>query len=126
MGRGKRVLVVDDNPLFAEGMTAVLERQGYVVTSCFSGRECLDRALDFEPHAIVSDHVMGKLTGLEVLRTLKRNAKTSNIPFIAITGFKTRSLQKEFTEAGAYAVISKSEAADRLVQVIGEVLGEVH
>jgi CheY-like chemotaxis protein len=121
MERKRRLLVVDDDPLFAEGVTAFLEMRGYDVECCFSGRDCVEKALDFHPEAIVSDHVMGDLTGLELLRTLKGNASSRDVPFIVITGFKTRSLQADFEAAGAHVVISKSEASRRLLDILDEI-----
>lgn len=121
MGRKRRILVVDDDPLFAEGLTALLMQQGYSVVCCYSGRECIEKLREFAPEVIVSDHVMGDLTGLQLIHLLTRDR--SDIPFIVLTGFKTRSLQRDFEEAGAYAIISKSEASRRLLDIIEELFG---
>lgn len=118
----RKILVVDDDPLFAEGVTAVLEMRGYDARYCYSGRECIEKVLEFSPDLIVSDHVMGDMTGLEVLRALKERGIIDEIPFIAITGFKSRLLQKDFEAAGAHTIISKSEASQRLLDVVDELL----
>ncbi len=121
MVRKRKILVVDDDPLFAEGLSAVLAMRGYDVKYCYGGRECIERVLEFGPDAIICDHVMGDMTGLDVLRALKESGTIEDIPFVVITGFKSRSLQREFEAAGAHEIISKSEASRRLLDVLDDI-----
>lgn len=122
MGSAKKVLVVDDNPLFADGLAAILEIRGYKVACCYAGRDCIEKAVSFKPDVIISDHVMGDMTGLEVLKSIREHPDLPSIPFIVVTGFQTRSLREEFEAAGARVVISKSDVSDRLLDAVEDLL----
>jgi two-component system alkaline phosphatase synthesis response regulator PhoP/two-component system response regulator VicR len=81
----KRILAVDDEKNILTLVKINLERAGYEVTTANNGREAL-KAVEAElPDLIVLDIMMPEIDGLEVLRTLKADQKTSSIPVIMLT-----------------------------------------
>lgn len=79
------VLVVDDNKLNCETLSRRLTKQGYGVTTAFSGREALaliDRkAFD----VILLDIMMPEMSGLQVLESIRKNHSLLDLPVIAVT-----------------------------------------
>jgi PAS domain S-box-containing protein len=87
IGRGERVLVVDDEPGVLKMNQEILERLGYRVQACNSSSEALN-LFEKEPHAwdiVVTDQTMPKLTGVALAtRILERRPE---LPIIIATGY---------------------------------------
>ncbi|MFZ1491876.1 MAG: response regulator [Candidatus Competibacter denitrificans] len=79
------VLVVDDDPSARELLTRHLEREGFAVSVATSGAEALDRIQANRPLAVLLDVMMPGLDGWHVLRTIRDNPDTHNIPVIMQT-----------------------------------------
>lgn len=79
-----KILVVDDEPDLCEGLKLNLEIEGYEADTAYSAEEALE--LDLSSYdLILLDVMMGKMSGFEMARVLKRNPATSNIPIIFCT-----------------------------------------
>lgn len=90
MARKKRVLIVDDDPDFAEATKIVLESK-YHVTLASDGNECLQIVSRHKPDLIVLDVMMTKLgEGFDVCRAVKKNPKTADIPIIMLTAVEKK------------------------------------
>jgi len=83
--RGLRVLVVDDSPTVAAVLGRMLNEDGYEVATLNNGEDALVAAKDL-PDLIVLDIVMPGMSGFAVLRALRRDPATSQIPVIMISG----------------------------------------
>jgi DNA-binding response OmpR family regulator len=66
-----RVLLVEDEPDVALVAATVLEEAGYHVTVASDGRDGLDIALQEQPELVVSDFMMPRLSGLEMIQALR-------------------------------------------------------
>jgi len=86
----KKILLIDDDSQLIELVAMRLEANEYRVLAAFSGQDGLNRAESEEPDLILLDITMPGMDGLEVLRKLKYNAKTSDIPVVMLTS-KTES-----------------------------------
>jgi CheY-like chemotaxis protein len=80
----KRVLVVDDEPLILETMSAILEGEGYVVRTAEDGFAALMALRETPPDIIISDLRMPNMSGFELLAVVRR--RFPHIPVIAISG----------------------------------------
>jgi DNA-binding response OmpR family regulator len=83
--RGKRVLVCDDERLIVRLIQINLERHGYIVLTAFDGKEGLEKARREIPDMIVMDLAMPYLDGAQVLRALRHDELTAEIPVILLT-----------------------------------------
>ena len=79
------VVVADDERDVADLLTLSLEMEGYQVVTVYDGEAALDAVRTREPDFVLLDVMMPKLDGLDVLRTLKADAVTSDIPVIMLT-----------------------------------------
>lgn len=71
MNSGKNILVVDDDDLVRRALERALRATGYRIFTAASGVEALQLCEKHEFIAIVSDHLMPGMTGLELMRELK-------------------------------------------------------
>jgi CheY-like chemotaxis protein len=83
---GRRVLVVDDDPLILEVLRTLLELRELEVTGTEDGTRALELlAQDPLPHVIVCDVMMPGIDGLEVCRRAKADPRTADVPLILLT-----------------------------------------
>ncbi len=86
----KKILLIDDDPGLIDLVAMRLEANEFKVLAAFSGQDGLSMAESEEPDMILLDITMPGMDGLEVLRKLKYNSKTSHIPVVMLTS-KTES-----------------------------------
>ena len=80
------ILLVDDEAQVAAGLAALLRARGYEVEVARDGLEALERlACDPLPDLVLLDYEMPQLDGEEVLRRLRRDARTSHLPVLLAT-----------------------------------------
>ncbi|MFA6603418.1 MAG: response regulator [Patescibacteria group bacterium] len=102
-----KVLIVDDDAFLSGIYATKLELDGFAVVSARDGDEGIKAALKELPDLILLDVLMPKLDGFEVLKRLKAEETTKNIPVIMLTNLG----QKEDVEKGL-----QEGAADYLIK----------
>jgi twitching motility two-component system response regulator PilH len=103
-----RALVIDDSKFQRLSMQRALNRAGYEVVTANDGESGLLAAQEARPDVIVLDMLLPKISGVEVLRTLRREKNTSAIPVIVLTGLCDKNRDKLLAE-GATDFLAKSE-----------------
>jgi DNA-binding response OmpR family regulator len=91
-----RILIVDDDAFLAGIYATKLELDGFAVLSARDGDEGLRLAAKEKPDLILLDVLMPKLDGFEVLKRLKEDPASKDIPVIMLTNLG----QKEDVEKG--------------------------
>lgn len=86
-GKGKRILVVDDNRDGAESLSMVLKMLGNVVQTASDGFKAIEQAEDFRPDLILMDIGMPRLNGYEATRQIRGQEWGKNIHIVALTGW---------------------------------------
>ena len=102
------ILLIEDSKLLRVANTRALVRAGYEVISAGDGEEGLRSARETIPDLILLDMLLPKVTGLDVLRSLKSDARTRNIPVIVLSALSQANGAKLVNE-GAAAFFEKSE-----------------
>lgn len=119
------ILVIDDNPDLLDIVDAILSEAGFVVAKALSGEAGLSVAGMLHPGLILLDINMPQMDGWEVLRLLKADAKTRDIP-VAIFSVRTDLKDKIFgMQRGAVDYISKPFQYDRLAERVNRILARV-
>ncbi len=80
-----KVLVCDDERHIVRLIQVNLERQGYEVVTAFDGKEGLEKIRAEKPNLVVLDVMMPYMDGFEVLKTLRKEPETENLPVIMLT-----------------------------------------
>lgn len=81
----KKILAVDDEKHIVRLVQVNLERAGYQVVTAFDGVDALKKVNDEHPDLIVLDVMMPQMDGFEVLKHLKANPETRDVPVIMLT-----------------------------------------
>ena len=81
----KKILAVDDERHIVRLVEVNLQRAGYQVVTAYDGREALEKVKAEEPDLIVLDVMMPYMDGFEVLKNLKADPVTAEIPVIMLT-----------------------------------------
>jgi DNA-binding NarL/FixJ family response regulator len=110
-----RVLLADDEELFLDTLTPLIERQPElaVVGTARDGLAAIELAEELSPDAVVIDLHMPRLDGVSAVARLRRDHPSMCV--IALTGDAHPALHEAVTEAGADAVLVKDEFVDVLV-----------
>jgi two-component system, NarL family, response regulator DesR len=111
-----RVLLADDDAPFLAALSPLIERQPElaVVGTAVDGLAAIELADELAPDAVVIDLHMPRLDGVSAVARLRHDHP--NMCVIALTGDEKRALHDAVTEAGADAVLMKSEFVDVLVE----------
>jgi len=105
---GPSILVVDDEITTRATLNARLhKKEGYTVHLAKNGAEAIDMAFSKLPTVIILDWKMPDLSGIEVLRELRANADTKNIPVLMLTSKNLVSDVELAFEMGALEYLSK-------------------
>lgn len=117
-----RVLIVDDQALFAQGLGLVLNAQEHlsVLPHAVSGHEALVRIPAERPDVVLLDLRMPGLGGIEVLRQLRVMADPT--PVIVLTTLRLERALYEALQAGAVAFVTKDVEPQLLIETIDRVL----
>jgi CheY-like chemotaxis protein len=81
-GRGRRVLVVDDERDLAEAFASVLRSEGYEVEIANNGREAIERVGASRPDLILLDYELPELDGVQVIEQLRADPATRDLPVL--------------------------------------------
>jgi DNA-binding NtrC family response regulator len=113
-------LVVDDEVSNCELLQEFLQREGYVVTTAANGFEALDILTQHSFHVVLSDLMMPKMSGVELLQELKASAPATI--GIIFTGYGSIETAVEAIKAGAYDYVTKPIRLDELLLVLQRAL----
>ena len=102
-----RVLVVDDNHDACELLARILRRVGHDADCQTTPRGALAHVAAQLPDLIILDVMMPEMTGLEVLRTLRADARTADVTVIVYTALSDEKTRREAQRLGASGFVVK-------------------
>ncbi len=114
----RRVLVVDDNLEYAQGLLQLLESAGHAVEICTDGPEALSRASEFGPDVILLDLGLPGIDGYEVARRLREDESLARAKIVVISGYASEADRRRSRELGADEHLAKPVVFRELLGVI--------
>ena len=121
-----RVLVVEDEPDIAALIAYQLTREGYRVETAGTGQEALQSVGRDIPDLVVLDRMLPGVGGDEILKRLKDEPGTANIPVLVLTAKKEQEDRIEGFELGADDYLTKPFSPRELVLRVQAILRRVH
>jgi two-component system cell cycle response regulator DivK len=102
-----RVLLVEDAPFLRYAFGRLLRLNGFEVLETTDGREALECVKDFQPDLIVTDLMMPVMDGVELIRRLRADPSTADLPILAITADASELTERRARQAGAADFLTK-------------------
>jgi DNA-binding NtrC family response regulator len=115
-----KILIVDDEPSNRKILTQELTHKGFAVDTAGGGNEALTKIEAAPPDLVILDYMMPDLSGLEVLKALRKRG--NDIPVIMITAYGSIERAVEVMKAGAYDFITRPFDPDYIELVIRKAL----
>lgn len=101
------LLIIEDNAEIREYIGFCLDASKYNIIEAADGEEGIEKALALIPDLIISDVMMPKKDGFEVLETIRKEVSTSHIPLILLTAKTALDSRLKGFESGADAYLTK-------------------
>jgi DNA-binding response OmpR family regulator len=117
-----RVLWADDDPMIRSVMALNLEAEGFDVQTVSDGNEAYEEAVRIPPDVLVLDIMMPGQDGYSVLRALRTNPATADLPVVLLTAKATDAEVWEGWKAGADYYITKPFDPSELTDFIDHLL----
>ncbi|WP_036482161.1 response regulator [Myxosarcina sp. GI1] len=119
----KTILIVDDTKSELDLMVHYVTQAGYTIITAQDGEEALEKTFANKPDAIITDWMMPKMGGLDILRQLKKNPETAIIPVVACTA-KDRDVDRMWAKKqGVKAYVTKPCTKEQLISALEEAMG---
>ncbi|HEX8320138.1 response regulator transcription factor [Longimicrobium sp.] len=112
----RSILLVEDSEAIRTAFTILLEDAGYRVMGAGMGGEALRMAGEHAPDLVLLDMGLPDMSGLDVVRRLKANPATVDIPVVALTGRDEDADRQACLAAGCAAYLVKPVDTQRLVR----------
>jgi DNA-binding NtrC family response regulator len=116
----ERVLIVEDEPSTRLGLTELVRTWGFTTDAAADGEEALQRITAFRPSIIISDLVMPRLGGLDLLRALKDDGGEYTVVILTAQG--TVETAVEAIKEGAYDYLTKPIEPQRLKILLDKIV----
>lgn len=108
------VLIVDDDPELRRMCDLAFSLQGFERLEAHNGFQALEKAVASKPSVAIVDLWLPGLDGFALIERLKTDARTAQIPVLAITGHQAPDLRERVERAGADALLLKPLTPDNL------------
>lgn len=117
-----KILIVEDEIEIADNLAALLRTKGHKVSLCGDGGEALAIARKELPELILLDVMLPRVSGLDVCRLLRADAKTAKAKIVMVTGLGRMGDVEEAFKAGADDYLIKPFDSTRLFNKISKVM----
>ena len=116
------VLVVDDDPVILKLLEVNFTMEGFSVLTAVDGTDAFERAVADQPDVVVSDIMMPRMSGLELVARLKAEPTTASIPVMLLSAKAQASDVRAGLDAGADDYLTKPfeplELVDRVNKLV--------
>lgn len=120
--RSTKLLVVEDNPDLRSYLGSILTRAGYHVFVAKDGEEGLNTVIAEKPDLVITDLMMPKLSGLDLIKEIRKKEEFHSLPVILLTAKADATTRKELHGEGADLYLSKPFLESELLSVIRNAL----
>jgi two-component system phosphate regulon response regulator PhoB len=119
-----RVLLAEDDRFLRRACETSLRARGFTVSTAADGEEALRAARAERPDLIVLDMLMPKLSGLDVLRAVRSDARTRSVPVLVMSSSGSDEDIAAVTRLGANGCLAKGklslqQLSDHVVDLMG-------
>ncbi|WP_430228635.1 response regulator [Paraburkholderia tropica] len=110
------VLLVDDDSNALDALKELVGQEGYRVRTAADGSDALKSALADPPDVVISDCMMPRMDGLELMRAMRRNHKLAAVPLVLVSALVTPP-----ADADVVGFLRKPFAVSQLLDILRRV-----
>ncbi|MDP2705570.1 MAG: response regulator [Patescibacteria group bacterium] len=95
-----KVFLIEDEPAIVDLYRSAFEREGFEIESVYTGKDALSQIEAFKdgreerPDVIVADILLPDVSGLEILKEIRRSKEFDSVPVIMLTNYGTREIKE--------------------------------
>jgi CheY-like chemotaxis protein len=115
---GARILVVEDDPDIMRILTHALTAVGHQVIPAYGGEDAIRKVKAQKFDLVLTDLAMPKVSGVEVIQSIKTDPTTRHIPVLAVTAHVWDGIAQSAGQVGCDGYISKPFSMKQLVQEV--------
>lgn len=117
-----KILIVEDNALNIKLFCDLLAAHGHEPNAVTDSRFALDAARQFAPDLVITDIQLPHVSGLELIRMLRKDDELNAVPIMAVTAYSTSDDEERIRAAGAQAYVSKPISVVRFAETVDQLL----
>jgi len=119
----KTVLIIEDEEDAAELFSEMMRVSGFRVLKTSKSKPAISMMTEDKPDLVLLDIMMPEISGLEILREMRRDPNLSDVPVIVLTAKSMPADIKNGMEAGASTYITKPVGFQELKEAVERTLG---
>lgn len=116
------ILIAEDEPSILEALSFVLQRAGWSVHSVTDGEAVMEAVLVTQPRVLVLDVMLPKRSGFDVLKQIRANPQTQNLPVLVLTAKGQQQDRRIAEELGADMFVTKPYSNADVVDAVRSLL----
>lgn len=121
----KTILFIEDEPALQKTFGDILKQEGYEMISALDGEEGLRKVKEKKPDLILLDLILPKVHGFDVLKQLKEDPETKDIPIIVLTNLEgTGDIEKALELGATTYLVKASYTLEEVIEKIKKALQE--
>lgn len=125
MSKKIKILLIEDDPFLLSMYNTKFELENFEVNIADDGEKGLKAAIENVPDIVLLDIVLPKMSGFEVLKNLKLDDKTKNVPVILLTNLSQKDEVEKGVELGASDYLIKahfmpSEVVEKIKKLVNK------
>src|SRR6185503_15061999 len=111
--QAKRILLVEDDNFLRRACEASLRKGGFTVVTAENGEQAVEQALAEPPHLVLLDLLLPKMSGIDVLRVLRKTEHTKNVPVFILSNSSREADRVEAEKLGVSGYFVKANMSLR-------------
>lgn len=120
-----KILLIDDDTSLLTIFETALKKEGFEVSTAFDGKSGIEKAKLENPSLVFIDQILPDMNGNDIVKSLKSDEQTKNIPLAILSNFGQNELVQEALSHGALDYILKYQIAPQdLINKAKELLKE--
>ena len=125
MPNARKILVVDDDADLRDALMEQLSlHEEFVASAADTGAKGIASARADAPDLIIMDIQLPHVSGLDLIRMIRKDKKLSRVPIMAVTAYSARGDEERIRAAGAQAYVSKPISVMRFAETVDQLLAE--
>ncbi len=118
MDEKKKVLIVEDNDLNQKLFVDLLEAHGFVTVHTRDGNEVVELAQKEQPNLIIMDIQLPNISGIDVIKQIKKTPVIKNIPILAVTAFAMQDDEEQILATGCEGYLAKPISIEPFIETV--------